>query len=70
MGGPKAETLADLKDSLWVGCRLGTTGYKPARFQGDIDELFIANWGLEPNEIVRVMKDNRITPPGSVLALR
>jgi len=70
MGGSKAETPADLKDSLWVGCRLGTTGYKHDRFRGDIDELFIANWGLEPNEIIRVMKDNRITPPGSVLALR
>jgi len=70
MGGSKAETPADLKDSLWVGCRLGTTGYKHERFRGDIDELFIANWGLEPNEIIRVMKDNRITPPGSLLALR
>jgi hypothetical protein len=70
LGGSKSETRADLKDSIWIGCRLGTTGYKQERFQGDIDELFIANWGLEPNEIIGVMNDNRITPPGAVVAAR
>jgi len=37
------------------------------RFRGEIDELFVADRGLEPNEIVALMKNNRL-PSGTMLA--
>ena len=49
-----------LSDVLWLGCRLGANGQKRDRFRGEIDELFIADRGLEPQEIVSVMTDNRV----------
>ncbi len=56
-----------LSDSLWVGRRL-TGGQKyPERFRGEIDELFVTARGLEPNEIVALMKDNRL-PAAAVVA--
>lgn len=49
-------------DILWLGCRL--TGKQPERFRGEIDELFIADRGLEPQEIVSLMNHNRLPEPG------
>jgi hypothetical protein len=46
------------KDSLWLGCRLGLNGVRAERFRGDLDELFIADRALEPQEIVRLMHTN------------
>ena len=43
-------------DILWLGCRLGGTSPKRERFCGSIDELFIADRGLEPAEVVRLME--------------
>ncbi len=51
-------------DVVWLGCRL--TGKQPERFRGELDELFIADRGLEPNEIVSLMNDNRF--PASAVA--
>ncbi len=49
------------KDVLWLGCRL--TGHtKRDHFRGELDELFIANVALEPEEIVALARDNRIEP--------
>ncbi len=48
-------------DVVWLGCRL--TGKQPERFRGELDELFIADRGLEPNEIVSLMNDNRLPVP-------
>ena len=45
-------------DIVWLGCRL--TGKQPARFRGELDELFIADRGLEPQEIVSLMNHNRL----------
>ena len=56
---------ATVMDVVWFGCRL--TGKQPERFRGELDELFIADRGLEPNEIVGLMKDNRL--PVAELAL-
>lgn len=47
-----------VSDILWVGCRLGATGPRKARFIGEIDELWIVNGALNPQEIVKVMKSN------------
>ncbi|MDB6113489.1 MAG: FecR family protein, partial [Lacunisphaera sp.] len=49
-------------DVIWLGCRL--TGKQPERFRGEIDELFIADRGLEPQEIVSLMNDNRLPVSG------
>ena len=52
-------------DVVWLGCRL--TGKQPERFRGELDELFIADGGLEPQEIVSLMNDNRL--PAASLAV-
>jgi len=49
---------AALLDVVWLGCRL--TGKQPERFRGALDELFIADRSLEPQEIVSLMHDNRL----------
>jgi hypothetical protein len=53
---------AALMDVVWLGCRL--TGKQPERFRGELDELFIADRGLEPQEIVSLMNDNRLPVAG------
>lgn len=52
-------------DVVWLGYRL-TGKQEGRRFRGDLDELFIADRALEPNEIVALMRDNR--PPNAALA--
>lgn len=54
------KAMTDLTDVLWLGCRLGIDGQRNARFRGDLDELFVADRALEPNEIVGLMRDNRL----------
>jgi hypothetical protein len=51
-------------DVVWLGYRL-TGKQEGRRFRGDLDELFIADRSLEPNEIVALMRDNR--PPNPAL---
>jgi hypothetical protein len=55
--------MADLTDVLWLGCRLSVRGLTSGRFRGELDELFIADRGLEPTEIVSLMNDNRFPVP-------
>jgi hypothetical protein len=55
--------MADLTDVLWLGCRLGVRGLTSGRFRGELDELFVADRGLEPTEIVSLMNDNRFPVP-------
>ena len=62
------EAMAQLTDVLWLGCRLGVDGLKKNRFRGDMDELFVADRGLEPTEIVSLMNDNRL-PAGAFAAV-
>ncbi|MDP3071783.1 MAG: LamG-like jellyroll fold domain-containing protein [Opitutaceae bacterium] len=51
---------ATVEHQVWLGYRL--TGHKQEgrRFRGELDELFIADRGLQPHEIVSLMKDNRL----------
>ena len=58
------EAFADI---IYVGCRLGASGVMQQRFRGEIDELFVTDRGLEPNEIVSLMKNNRL-PSDTMLA--
>jgi hypothetical protein len=46
--------------TIWLGCRLGTKAVRTERFIGDMDELFIADRALQPQEILRLMNDNRL----------
>jgi len=62
--GPAVAENAALTDIVWLGRRLGPTGPRPERFRGDLDELFIADRGLEPQEIVSLMNDNRLPATG------
>jgi hypothetical protein len=43
-----------------MGCRLGVNGVRSERFLGEMDELFIADRALEPQEIVSLMNYNQI----------
>ena len=47
-------------DALWLGCRLGINRVRSERFFGEMDELFIANRALEPQEIVNLMEHNQL----------
>jgi ferric-dicitrate binding protein FerR (iron transport regulator) len=58
--GPAGSANAALNDIVWLGCRLGNSGPRQERFRGEIDELYIADRVLAPQEIVQVMADNRI----------
>jgi ferric-dicitrate binding protein FerR (iron transport regulator) len=50
----------DLKDVIWLGCRLGINGVRTERFYGDMDELYVADRALEPREIVQLMNGNQL----------
>jgi hypothetical protein len=50
------------KDTFWLGCRLGVKGVRSERFCGEMDELFMADRALEPQEIVRLMTTNELQP--------
>jgi hypothetical protein len=52
--------------SFWLGCRLGINGVRADRFLGDIDELFIADRALEPQEIVELMNTNQLQSPSQL----
>jgi ferric-dicitrate binding protein FerR (iron transport regulator) len=69
--GPAAGPKPELNDLVWLGCRLGPSGpreVRQERFRGEIDELYIADRALAPQEIVQVMADNRV--PGMAVAAR
>ena len=53
---------AKVRDMIWLGCRLGSSGQRMDRFRGEMDELIVANRALGPHEIVELMKNNQ--PPG------
>jgi hypothetical protein len=62
-GGTRGEVEMQVNDTVWLGCRLGSTGQRRDRFRGELDELCIADRALEPREIVELMKNNRPQQP-------
>jgi hypothetical protein len=48
-----------ITDILWLGCRLSGRTPRQDRFHGEMDDLFIADRGLDPGEIVQLMKYNQ-----------
>jgi hypothetical protein len=65
--GPAVVENTALTDIVWLGRRIGPGGPLADRFRGDIDELFIADRGLEPQEIVSLMNQNRL-PDATIAA--
>lgn len=65
--GPLVTENESFADTVYLGCRLGSSGPMQQRFRGEIDELVVVDRGLEPNEIVALMKTNRL-PSGTMLA--
>lgn len=61
-GAVSTEPNTVVSDTLWIGCRLGATGPRKDRFIGEIDELWVALQALGPQEIVKVMRENRVVP--------
>jgi ferric-dicitrate binding protein FerR (iron transport regulator) len=55
-----------ITDTVWLGYRLTGNKQEGRRFRGEIDELFIADRGLQPSEIVALMRENRL--PSAVVA--
>lgn len=56
--GPAGQPDPRLDDTLWIGSRLGATGPRQERFRGEIDELFVIEGALEPQEIVQLEQSN------------
>jgi hypothetical protein len=54
------QKVLSLKDTIWLGCRLGINGVRTERFNGEMDELLVADRVLAPREIVQLMTDNRL----------
>jgi len=48
--------------TVWLGCRIGPKGVRLDRFTGAIDELYIADRALIPQDIVRLMMSNQMGP--------
>ena len=53
-------TPQDTLGNFWLGCRVGVKGVRADRFSGEIDDLFIVDRALEPQEIMRVMSSNQM----------
>ena len=49
------------KGTLWLGCRLGIQRVTTYRFLGDLDELFVADRALEPQEIISAMTTDQLS---------
>jgi Concanavalin A-like lectin/glucanases superfamily/FecR protein len=64
----KTEDAAAVRDILWLGRRLVASSRRNdrSRFRGEIEELYIADRALAPQEIVELYKDNQ--PPESEFA--
>jgi hypothetical protein len=65
---PVGAVNPSLNDIVWLGCRLGNSGPRQEHFRGEIDELYIADRALAPQEIVQVMSDNRVPAAAFVAA--
>ena len=49
-----------MNDTLWIGTRVGLKTVRADRFVGRMDELFVMDRALEPQEIVALMANNRL----------
>jgi ferric-dicitrate binding protein FerR (iron transport regulator) len=54
------QKVLSLKDTIWLGCRFGINGVRTERFNGEMDELLVADRVLAPREIVQLMNNNQL----------
>jgi ferric-dicitrate binding protein FerR (iron transport regulator) len=59
------KTVPTADNRFWLGSRLGQSDVRTNRFAGEIDELFIADRALEPQEIQRLHESNQLPQPVS-----
>jgi hypothetical protein len=60
--------LATAEEALWMGCALDANQTDQPHFRGSLDELFVADRALAPQEIRRLMEKNSPAPPETVAA--
>jgi len=69
-GGKRAKggesQVASTEDALWIGRDVDDTN--GARFRGGLDELFIADAALTPQEIRHLMRENKPATPEMLAA--
>jgi hypothetical protein len=58
--GPAGRINPELVDRVWLGRRLKANAPQQQYFKGELDELVIADRGLEPAEIVHLMRTNEL----------
>jgi len=58
--------VATAEDTLWIGRAVDDAS--GARFRGTLDELFIADSALTPQEIRHLMRENKPAPPEMLAA--
>ncbi|MDO8539793.1 MAG: LamG-like jellyroll fold domain-containing protein [Opitutaceae bacterium] len=63
--GPAGAEDPAFADVVWLGCRVKASGPQRQKFRGEIDEFFIADRILGPEEIVHLMRENEL-PPSTV----
>jgi Concanavalin A-like lectin/glucanases superfamily/FecR protein len=57
-----------VEEALWMGCALDANQTDQPHFRGSLDELFVADRALAPQEIRRLMEKNAPAPPETVAA--
>jgi hypothetical protein len=68
-GSILAKTASGAVDeALWMGCNLDAAGTDQPHLRGALDELFMADRALAPQEIRRLMQKNTPAPPETVAA--
>jgi len=58
--------VASAEDALWIGRAVDDSS--GARFRGAIDELFVADAALTPQEIRHLMRENKPATPEMLAA--
>jgi hypothetical protein len=64
----RAPAMAAAEEALLMGCNLDAARSDQPRLRGALDELFVADRALAPQEIQRLMEKNAPAPPDTVAA--
>jgi Concanavalin A-like lectin/glucanases superfamily len=64
----RGPVLATEEEALWMGCNLETNQAGQPHLRGTLDELFVADRALAPQEIRRLMEKNAPAPAETVAA--
>ena len=61
-------STSGLEEALWIGCNLDANQTNRPHLRGTLDELFVADRALAPQEIRRLLQKNAPAPPETVAA--